>query len=298
MNMTAKPVTGPIAGLAALPTVFGPNLYLRPAEGMHLPTFAEQALAWNQQSSQPAERIVIKAEQWKAAPSLPTTDAEQLSRLAQRFQTAIDLKSRGGVQEFVFSEELSRQQAVGSMAAAGTKKLGGFMLRNKIRAWLLEERSKRLDEDTLPDDRLLRDDFSGYESHVLVRQLFALTLMGEKDSVRIEAVREIRNLGRNCEPDGVSDDQWKNFHVDIIHDLVASKDLPWKAGRLLQRDFEYHSYVPGDAADRNELEGWAWRRDVFIRVLNDPDEARRKRARDFFDAHEWIKDARPVAIKP
>lgn len=298
MNMTAKPVTSPIAGLAALPTVFGPNLYLRAAEGIHIPTFAEQALAWNAQSAAPAERIVIKAEQWNTVPSLLTTDAEQLSRLAQRFQTSIDLKSRTGVQEFTSREELTRQQSVGSVAAAGTKKLGGFMLRNKIRKWLLEERRKRLDEDALPDKGLLRDDFSGYESHVLARQLLALTLMGEKDSVRIEAVREILNLGRNCRPEGVSDDQWKNFHVDIIQALVASKSLPQKAGRLLQKGFEYHSYVPGDAVDRNELEDWAWMRDVFIRVLNDPDEARRARARDFFDAHEWIKDARPVAIKP
>lgn len=73
--------------------VTGNCLHVSAAEGASVVTTAQQALERNVQESRPAERIVISAEHWGAPLHLPSTDAQQLQRLADRFGKTVSVKS-------------------------------------------------------------------------------------------------------------------------------------------------------------------------------------------------------------
>lgn len=111
----------PLAGLAAAPTAFGPNLYATAATGAHLPAVAGQLLEENARSAAPAERIVLKAQAERSPLAIPTSDAAQLKRLAERFAVQIDVKHFGQVLEFIPAGMRAKMAATGVMLAASLK---------------------------------------------------------------------------------------------------------------------------------------------------------------------------------
>ena len=118
-TVAAVPISS-LAGSLPAATRFGPNLYATAAAGAHLPAIAERLLEANAHSPAPAERIVLKAQAGSAPLASPSSDEQQLNRLAERFAVQIDVRHFGQVQEFIPASMRAKMAATGVMLAAKT----------------------------------------------------------------------------------------------------------------------------------------------------------------------------------
>lgn len=110
---SVPPGTTTATALAAAPTMAGNCLHLSAAEGASVIAIAQHALERNVQEAAPAERIVISTQHWNAPLHLPSSDSEQLQRLANRFGKTVSVKSSAALRASV--EERARQAAAGTV---------------------------------------------------------------------------------------------------------------------------------------------------------------------------------------